>query len=96
VPATGLIARRAWVSGRVQGVNYRAATALRATQLGVRGYARNLEDGRVEVLALGTCDAVEALLNWLWRGPSFADVTAVDIEEMDPGSLADAPGFRRL
>jgi acylphosphatase len=95
VPATGLIARRAWVSGRVQGVNYRAATALRATELGVRGYARNLEDGRVEVLAVGSCDAVEALLSWLWRGPSFAHVIAVDIEETDP-SLADAGGFRRL
>ena len=96
MPATGLIARRAWVSGRVQGVNYRAATALRATQLGVRGYARNLEDGRVEVLAIGTCDAVEALLSWLWRGPSFAHVSAVDVEETDPGALADEAGFRRL
>ena len=96
MPATGLIARRAWVSGRVQGVNYRAATALRATQLGVRGYARNLEDGRVEVLAIGTCDAVEALLSWLWRGPSFAHVSAVEVEETDAGSLPDAPGFHRL
>ena len=96
MPATGLIARRAWVSGRVQGVNYRAATALRAAQLGVRGYARNLDDGRVEVLAIGSCDAVEALLSWLWRGPSFAHVSAVEIEEGDPESLADEPGFRRL
>ena len=94
--ATGFIARRAWVSGRVQGVNYRAAAALRAEQLGVRGYARNLEDGRVEVLAIGSCDAVEALLNWLWRGPSFAHVTAVEVEETDPGSLPDASGFQRL
>ena len=96
MPATGLIARRAWVSGRVQGVNYRAATALRAEQLGVRGYARNLEDGRVEVLAIGTCDSVEALLTWLWRGPSFAHVVAVEIEDTDPESLSDTRDFRRL
>ena len=91
-----MIARRVWVSGRVQGVNYRAATAARARALGVRGHARNLDDGRVEVLAVGSCDAVEALLTWLWHGPAFADVQAVEIEEVTPDAVAEASGFARL
>jgi len=93
--SAGLIARRALVSGRVQGVNFRAATAARAQALGVRGHARNLDDGRVEVLAIGGCDAVEALLAWLWRGPAFAQVAAVEVEPVLPPP--DTPhGFVRL
>jgi len=49
-----LIARRCLVAGRVQGVFYRASTRARAEALGVTGHARNLPDGRVEVLACGT------------------------------------------
>lgn len=74
------IARRAYVSGRVQGVNFRAATARRAASLGIVGWARNLRDGRVEVLAVGAPEAVEQLLAWLHEGPPTAQVIGVRAE----------------
>jgi acylphosphatase len=52
----------AWVSGRVQGVGYRWWTRCQARGLGLRGHARNLDDGRVEVVAEGSRDACERLL----------------------------------
>lgn len=74
------ICKRCWVTGRVQGVFYRASTARQARESGLTGYARNLADGRVEVLACGAPDAVEALIAWLWQGPPAARVDAVDCE----------------
>ena len=68
------------ISGRVQGVFFRASTRDRARSLGLTGYARNLPDGRVEVLACGSESAVLALKDWLWVGPSAARVTAVECE----------------
>ena len=89
------VARRCFVAGRVQGVFYRASTRSRAQSLGVTGYARNLPDGRVEVLACGTPEAVQALCDWLWAGPPAAHVTAVDVEPIAPGSLNERPaGFQ--
>jgi acylphosphatase len=88
------IARRCFVAGRVQGVFYRASTRSRAQSLGVTGYARNLPDGRVEVLACGAPDAVQALCDWLWEGPPAAHVTAVEVEPVAPESLSGRPaGF---
>ena len=88
---TELIARRCHVSGRVQGVFYRASTRERARELGVTGYARNLPDGRVEVLACGKPDAVEALCRWLWQGPPSSRVTAVEVSAVPPSELGDLP-----
>ena len=73
------VARRCIVSGRVQGVFFRASTARRASELGVRGYARNCADGTVEVLAVGPEDAVAALCAWLHQGPPAARVAAVSV-----------------
>ncbi len=58
----------AWVRGRVQGVGFRWTTRARALELGLTGYARNLDDGRVEVVAEGPHEACERLVDWL-RGP---------------------------
>jgi acylphosphatase len=69
------------VAGRVQGVYYRAATAERAGQLGLHGSARNLPDGRVEVIAAGSDTAQSLLAAWLWQGPPGARVDSVQIEE---------------
>jgi acylphosphatase len=77
-----MIARRCRVSGRVQGVFYRASAAQRAGELGVTGYARNLPGGEVEVLACGSAGAVQAFINWLWIGPSAARVVAVEVVEI--------------
>lgn len=88
------VARRAFVRGRVQGVWFRGATADRAVALGVAGYAKNLDDGRVEVLAVGDAGAVAELLEWLHRGPPLASVEGVEVEEVVPA--LDVRGFARL
>ena len=88
---TERIARRCLVAGRVQGVFYRASTQSRARSLGVSGYARNLPDGRVEVLACGTPDSVQTLCDWLWHGPPAAHVTAVEVESVAVESLREWP-----
>ena len=61
----------------MQGVYYRASAAARARAAGITGYARNLPDGRVEVLACGGDAAVEEFIAWLWIGPSAAKVSDV-------------------
>jgi acylphosphatase len=86
---TGRTSRRCFVSGRVQGVYFRASTAACARQLGVTGYARNLDDGRVEVLACGEEAAVAALCEWLWEGPRRARVTDVSVEVVSVDPPAD-------
>jgi acylphosphatase len=65
----------------VQGVYYRSATAERAQALALRGWVKNLADGRVEVVASGDATAVAALTRWLWQGPPAARVDAVYLEE---------------
>ena len=89
---SALIARRCYVSGRVQGVFYRASTRQRAQELGCRGYARNLPDGRVEVLAVGEPAAVHALIEWLRQGPPAAHVTDVNCMELALGEVGELPG----
>ena len=90
----GLAARRFLVSGKVQGVFYRASTARLADQLGLRGYARNLPDGRVEVVAVGDAASLEALAGWLGRGPPRARVTDVVAEEQALAEYAGLTDFR--
>jgi acylphosphatase len=75
--ADGRVCYHCVVSGRVQGVWFRGATREQAVRLGVSGYACNLADGRVEVLACGTPEAVAQLREWLRTGPSMARVSEV-------------------
>ena len=75
-----MVCRRCLVSGHVQGVYFRTSTRDRALSLGVTGYARNLRDGRVEVLACGSAEAVAALCGWLSDGPPGARVSEVRCE----------------
>ncbi|MDX1656786.1 MAG: acylphosphatase [Candidatus Competibacteraceae bacterium] len=72
--------QRCWVSGTVQGVWYRASARDKARELELTGYARNLDDGRVEVVACGKQDAIEQFKAWLWEGPSQARVTDVQCQ----------------
>ena len=69
------------MDGRVQGVFYRSTAARRARELAVSGYARNLPDGRVEVLACGDEMAVQTFVKWLWIGSSASKVTSVEVME---------------
>jgi acylphosphatase len=87
-----MVCKKCLVGGRVQGVFYRATAARRARELGVHGYARNLADGRVEVLACGDEAAVQALVEWLWTGSSASKVTSVDVTDADAANVR--PGFR--
>ena len=73
-----------FVSGRVQGVFYRANTREQARERGVDGWVRNLDDGRVEAVFEGPPDAVEAMVEWCHEGSSRASVADVDVEYGDP------------
>ncbi len=68
------------ISGRVQGVCYRASMAREAQALGVTGWVRNRSDGSVEAMVSGAADQVAALVNWCRRGPSAAVVEHVAVE----------------
>ncbi|MGD1878476.1 MAG: acylphosphatase [Kiloniellaceae bacterium] len=69
---------RVVVSGRVQGVWYRAWTEKTAKSLGLHGWVRNRRDGSVEAVISGDPQAVESMLAAFWEGPELASVTAVD------------------
>ncbi len=75
----------AWISGKVQGVYYRASTAKRAKALALTGWVKNLEDGRVELFAQGPQSELDKLLSWCEQGPVLAKVSNVDkqIAELD-------------
>jgi acylphosphatase len=86
-----VIARRVEISGRVQGVFYRDSLRRRAESRGVAGWARNTRDGTVEAVLEGEPDAVEAVIDWCRRGPSRAEVSDVQVSEVEPEGLR---GFR--
>lgn len=83
---------RCRVTGRVQGVYFRASTRREAERLGLRGLAANLPDGSVEVIAAGPAAHLAELVAWLRRGPPAARVEAVDCQPIEPASVE--PGFR--
>jgi len=70
------------IRGHVQGVFFRASTREQALKLGIAGYAKNLADGSVEVLACGPEQALDALQDWLRHGPPSARVENVAREAM--------------
>ena len=85
-----MICRKYLVGGRVQGVYYRATAQRHARELRITGYARNLSDGRVEVLACGTEVAVEEFVKRLWIGSSASKVSAVEVAHVTI-ALAELP-----
>jgi acylphosphatase len=74
-------ARRWWVRGRVQGVGYRYFAQKAAVELGLTGYARNLDDGRVEVYAVGAEEKLSRLAGMLYKGPMWSDVRGLEEQE---------------
>jgi acylphosphatase len=78
---------RCLVSGRVQGVFFRASTREKARHFGVDAQATNLPDGRVEVLIRGQPAQVERLRTWLWQGPPAARVDDVQCTPGDSNPL---------
>jgi acylphosphatase len=67
------------VTGRVQGVWYRASTRDKASSLGLAGWVRNLRDGRVEIVAEGSREDLDALVRWAHEGPPSAQVADVAV-----------------
>jgi acylphosphatase len=74
-------ARLYQVRGRVQGVGFRYFVQRVAADLGLTGYVKNLDDGRVEVYAAGSEAELSQLESRLWKGPPSADVRGVDLQE---------------
>lgn len=74
------IGMHCYISGKVQGVWYRASAKKRALELNITGWVRNLADGRVEVLCFGEEQAIQQFCEWLQQGPPGAQVTAIEQE----------------
>jgi acylphosphatase len=97
--ASGQKIVRVTISGRVQGVGFRAWTQIEATSRGIRGWVRNRANGDVEALFAGPPDAVEALCTACWCGPAHAGVDRVEVKEVSAAALAQTavgPGFRLI
>lgn len=77
--------RRMVVKGRVQGVGYRVNCVQVAQELGVAGTVRNMPDGSVEVIAVGTAAAVDRLTTWCRNGPRWATVESLHYSDTAPG-----------
>ena len=67
------------ISGRVQGVTFRASTKRKAQSLGLKGWVRNTDDGKVEAVIEGEKEKIEKLIEWAKRGPRLADVENIKI-----------------
>ena len=81
------ISIRCIISGKVQGVFFRASTREQALQLNITGYAKNLSNGNVEVLANGMSNQVEQLKEWLQHGPQHAVVDKIECEIINDQTL---------
>ena len=85
-----VVCRRYLISGRVQGVFYRASAQQQAKQLGINGWVRNLHDGRVELFACGHPQDLNELEKWLQIGPDYAKVSNIEVINENPDFLPEA------
>lgn len=76
-----------FIAGRVQGVGYRYSTMDEAARLGVKGWVRNVPDGRVEAVFEGSRNTVESMIRWCHQGPTTARVKNVEVEYEEPEGL---------
>ncbi len=77
-----------YVSGQVQGVNFRGALQEEAESQGLNGWVRNLQDGRVEAVFEGDSETVRQMIEWCESGPSSADVDDVSVEQESPEGVS--------
>lgn len=84
------------VTGRVQGVFYRASTRDKARSLGLTGWVMNMPDGSVELEAQGPDEKVDELVSWLYEGPPYAKVQDVEISELSLSDQEDSFEVRYL
>lgn len=78
-----------FIEGKVQGVFYRQSTYAKATQLGIKGWVRNLIDGRVEAVFEGEESSLIEIISWCKLGPPLANVKSVRVEPKTPEDLKD-------
>ena len=79
-----------WTAGRVQGVWYRSSAEAKAINLGLKGWVRNLWDGRVEAVFEGEEEAVQRMIDWCKKGPSLAKIKQMEIKWESPtGEFVD-------
>ncbi len=90
------ICKRCFVSGRVQGVFFRDTTRQQAEKLQLVGYAKNLTDGRVEVVICGSEVSVEKLSEWLWTGSVYSSVSKVDCQKINLNEFEQSNKFVTL
>jgi len=76
-----------YVSGKVQGVFFRATTRDTAQEQGVDGWVKNLDDGRVEAVFEGDPEAVDAMVEFCYEGSDMASVSTVEVEEGAPEGI---------
>ena len=90
------LTRRMRITGRVQGVGFRAAMCDAAARLGVSGWVRNRADGSVEAVAHGSPPAVEGFIAWARHGPPSARVSSVEVSGVEVSEdRGDYEGFAR-
>jgi acylphosphatase len=85
------ISKHLYVSGRVQGVGFRYFVATHARELGINGWVKNLPDGQVEAVFTGSKSDLDLMLNLIKKGPSWAEVNSVRVNNIDP--VKEYPDF---
>lgn len=70
------------VFGRVQGVFFRYSAKIKADELGIKGFARNMPDGSIEIIVQGNDDALDKFMEWIKEGPELAKVEKVDVSHL--------------
>ena len=79
--SSNIIQKHIFVSGRVQGVGFRAFLRRQAAGLNIKGWAKNLRDGRVEVVIQGKKEKIKQMISFIKEGPSFAKVNDIEIKD---------------
>lgn len=85
-----------FVTGRVQGVGFRMATAKQATQIGISGWVRNCQDGRVEFYASGNTQQISDFKEWIKKGPPMANVSNLEVNSVELESFDSFEILRTL
>ena len=85
-----MVAKKIFISGRVQGVFFRESTRQIASELKLTGGVRNLADGRVEVLVAGEDAVIQSLIKWLKIGPKYAKVSTIEVIDFPVAYLQDS------
>jgi len=84
-----MVRAHVYISGKVQGVGYRLSTQSEAVKLGIKGWVRNVPDGRVEAVFEGEQQAVDQIIQWCHQGPRAAVVKEVQVEYETPEGLPE-------